>query len=138
MTELDKTLAERGKTHGDWEEQSRVSQTLKTVMRGQPGWSELSDMQKETLEMEAVKISRILVGDPDNADNWFDGAGYFKITFDRLVAKQSESIKPVARTNYCPVCGSGPCLGQPASDGGLSVWAYPVGCIHLLSQKVKT
>lgn len=84
MADAQKILNERGKTHGDWEEQSRVSQTLKAVMRDQPGWCKLNYMQKETLEMEAVKISRILVGDPNNPDNWFDGAGYFKITFDRM------------------------------------------------------
>lgn len=85
MTELDKTLTERGKTHGDWEEQSRLSQALKKTMRNhEDGWNALNPMQRDALDMIAVKISRIVVGDPNNIDSWLDVEGYARITRERI------------------------------------------------------
>lgn len=63
MNELDKTLTERGKTHGDFEMQGAVSQRLKGIMRRAPNYQGLSAPQVEALEMILHKVSRILCGE---------------------------------------------------------------------------
>jgi hypothetical protein len=77
-------LAERGKTHGDYSDHARVTQAIKAVMVAGPNWDKLSDIQKETLEMNAHKVGRVLSGDPDHLDHWDDIAGYAKLVSIRL------------------------------------------------------
>ena len=81
VTEL---LAERRRTHGDFNDHARVTQMLKAVMENEPTWRRLNDCQKEALAMIAHKIGRILAGNPDHRDHWDDIAGYAKITSERL------------------------------------------------------
>lgn len=81
---LAKVLGERGKTHGDWEEQSRLEQKLKEVIRASDNWQDLTSQQKSSLEAVAMKISRILTGEPNNPEHWLDCEGYFRITRERL------------------------------------------------------
>lgn len=83
MTDVDKMLEERGKRYGQYTGQSRISQGLKDVMRAED-WAKLSTDQKESLEMIANKIGRILNGDHNFKDSWDDIAGYAKLVADRL------------------------------------------------------
>ena len=69
-------LAERNKTHGDFGANARISQAIKEKMKATPHWAALNNEMKETLEMIALKISRILSGDPWTKDHWDDIAGY--------------------------------------------------------------
>jgi hypothetical protein len=69
-------ISERAKTHGDWNEVARISQTLKAIYRSSPNWESLSDSQREAMEMKAVKDARILCGNPNEPDHWKDSAGY--------------------------------------------------------------
>lgn len=78
-------VAERGKTHGDWADNAGVAQELKGVIqraawarreRGQP---DLTEKQKESLEMICHKIGRIMAGDASFPDHWDDIGGYAKI-----------------------------------------------------------
>lgn len=82
--QIDKTLAERGERYGDFSVQAMTSQALKHVIQGEPGWARLSGAQREALELIAVKISRILNGDPDYHDSWYDISGYAKLVADTL------------------------------------------------------
>jgi len=77
-------LLEREKTHGDYQTQSATSQTLKNVMHVAPNWSKLSAPQRESLEMIAVKIARILHGDPNEVDHARDIAGYAMLMVNAL------------------------------------------------------
>lgn len=72
-------LAERGKTHGRFEDNARVAQDLKVVFRAQEGWGNLSLVHREALDMFAGKVSRILSGQGGFADHWDDIAGYAKL-----------------------------------------------------------
>jgi hypothetical protein len=56
-------------------------------MREQDGWRRLKSHQKESLDMIAHKISRILNGDPQHRDSWVDIAGYAQITAERIIDK---------------------------------------------------
>lgn len=81
--EIKDLLAERGKTHGDFAVHAGVTQHLKRALHHYE-WAKLSDMQKESLEMIAHKIGRIIAGNPNHKDHWDDIAGYAKLVGDRL------------------------------------------------------
>jgi len=82
--ETSELLAERGKTHGDFGRHAMVTQELKEVMFAMTSYKELSQVQREALEMIQHKIGRILAGNPDHKDHWDDIAGYAKLVSDRL------------------------------------------------------
>jgi hypothetical protein len=78
------TLVQRGNRYGKFTGHAKITQTLKKAMRATDNWEKLSDDQKESLEMVAHKIGRVLNGDPDYDDSWIDIAGYAKLVADRL------------------------------------------------------
>lgn len=84
MTDITNTLEERGNRYGKFTEHARITQQIKQVMFMPAGWERLSLDQKESLEMIAHKIGRIINGDPNYADSWIDIAGYAKLVADRL------------------------------------------------------
>lgn len=84
VVDISKTLAERGNRYGDFGEHARITQSIKRAMTDSPNWSTLSDDKKESLEMLAHKIGRILNGDPNYHDSWHDIIGYTKLVADKL------------------------------------------------------
>lgn len=82
---IDVTLKERGHKYGDsFAVQATVSQNIKRAMAQSPNWDKLTDDKREALSMIAVKISRILNGDPEYLDSWHDITGYAKLIEDSL------------------------------------------------------
>jgi Domain of unknown function (DUF6378) len=79
MAELEELLQERGRTHGSFATNALLSQHMKMLFRSAPGWNGLSDIHKESLEMIALKISRILSGQAQFEDHWDDVAGYARL-----------------------------------------------------------
>jgi hypothetical protein len=69
-------LVERRNTHGAFVDNARLSQAIKTLMHAAPGWPSMTDVQREALEMIALKLSRILSGQASFGDHWLDVAGY--------------------------------------------------------------
>ncbi|MDB4725969.1 DUF6378 domain-containing protein [bacterium] len=84
MSDVSDTLNERGSTYGRYTKTSEISQNIKWAIRNTAGWSGLSSDKKESLEMIAIKMARIVNGDPEYADNWHDIAGYAKLIEDEL------------------------------------------------------
>ena len=84
QSKVEDTLLQRGSVYGSFHDNAVVSQGLKDIMRGMPGWKELADDMRESLDMIVFKISRILTGDPTHADNWHDIAGYAELIRKRL------------------------------------------------------
>ncbi len=82
---IDQTLEERGRNYGEFHEHARITQNIKDAMRDSPNWDKLSPSMKESLEMQAHKIGRILNGDPEYVDSWHHIIGY-----TRLVEKELE------------------------------------------------
>jgi len=78
------TLQERCDKYGSFTSHAQISQELKAVMYNSPNWDELSTDKKEALEMVAHKIARILNGDPEYHDSWYDIIGYTKLIADTL------------------------------------------------------
>ena len=83
-TDIQSTLAERGKRYGKFKDHAKLCQSIKHTMILTDGWQLCDPDQREALEMVAHKIARILNGDPNYADSWIDIAGYCKLVADRL------------------------------------------------------
>lgn len=78
---------ERGKTHGDYSKQAFRCQEIKKVFAQGGNWGDLTVVQIDALEMIAVKISRILEGDPNEPDHWVDIAGYSNLVPKHTIKK---------------------------------------------------
>lgn len=83
MSEIEKTLAERGGRYGDFEDCARVAQKLKSTVWESAG-TKLQPDQMEALDNICSKIARLLNGDPNYRDNWDDIAGYALLVSKRL------------------------------------------------------
>ena len=88
MTEIEKTLAERGQNYGKFEDHARIARSLKAVMRHTRVWTKLAPFQQEALDMIVHKIARILNGNPDYVDSWVDIAGYATLVANILEKPQ--------------------------------------------------
>jgi len=83
--DIQSTLTEREKTHGDFAENALVMQKLKRVCHAAPNWSSnLTDVQMEAIDMICHKLGRILSGDPNHPDHWLDVQGYARCAWERL------------------------------------------------------
>lgn len=97
MSDIDKILAERAKTHGDYTEHANCTQELMRVLQAHRNWNSLADDQKETLHMIAHKMGRVVTGNPDIADHWDDMAGYSKLSADRVRERIGEPTPAYVR-----------------------------------------
>jgi len=80
-------LGERGKTHGDYDQMAAVIQSIKFAMQS-GNWEDLTATQKESLDLTATKIGRIVCGDPNHRDHWDDIIGYATLARDRIPVKK--------------------------------------------------
>lgn len=89
MNDVEKILEERGATHGNYYDMSRLSQRLKSELmnarrvRSEHGLSPIPHTHLESIELILLKISRIVTGDPNFRGHWDDIEGYAA-----LVAKE--------------------------------------------------
>lgn len=93
MSAIDKTLTERGTRYGTFMDNARIAQEMKGVVCQGGSWDKMKADQKEALEVICQKISRIVTGDPNYADNWHDIQGYAKLVEDRLTLIQPTYVK---------------------------------------------
>ena len=77
-------IADREDSHGDYAKQAGMSQALKAIIRRPHKFEYLDDTHRESLDMIAVKISRIINGDQNNPDHWLDIAGYAMLVHNIL------------------------------------------------------
>jgi len=89
MTNINSILEERGSRYGDFGAQAIITQNIKAAMRHSPNWAKLPNDMKEALEMMALKVGRILNGDPMWIDSWVDAIGYAQLVVDRLERGQN-------------------------------------------------
>lgn len=76
-------LAERQTTHGNFEDNAILSQALKETFRAVPGWKSLSPIEREAMDMIALKFSRILSGRSMERQHWEDIVGYAKLVEEK-------------------------------------------------------
>ena len=93
MSDPDETIAARQKTHGDFAYNAFLMQKFKDGFRAEPGWKKLSPVQREVFDMFALKLSRILTGDPTNADHWHDVCGYARLAELALITNPEDRAK---------------------------------------------
>lgn len=86
VDEVDKVLDTRASTYGSFMQSANVAVRIKAVMHNAIAKEDLHLMPDQilALDMIAVKISRILSGNPSHRDSWLDIAGYAKLVADRL------------------------------------------------------
>lgn len=87
VSDIHKTLEERGSRYGEFNTHAELTQKLKRVMTEHPKYSALSDSQREALDMIAHKIGRIINGDCNYDDSWRDIVGYAQLVLDELSCK---------------------------------------------------
>jgi hypothetical protein len=90
MTDAATITAVREKTHGNWVDNAEMIRAIKNVIyagmqqRHARGQDPLTADQMECLDMVAVKIGRILAGDPNEVDHWLDISGYAHLVAKHL------------------------------------------------------
>lgn len=84
MSDTTTMLHARGSVYGRFADNAAAAIELKGVMRAHLLTRPLAADQQEALDLIALKLSRILTGNPDYADNWRDIAGYATLVADRL------------------------------------------------------
>ncbi len=77
-------LTDRGAKYGPFGGHAGLAQRIKDLLRHDNGWVRLSSTQRESMEMIAHKIARIVNGDPTYADSWVDIAGYAQLIVKEL------------------------------------------------------
>jgi hypothetical protein len=85
--EVNDTLKSRGDRYGSFEDNSRICQELILVIKSAPSFDKLDNAHLEAIHMIFHKISRMVCGDPDYADNAHDIAGYAMLLETYLNAK---------------------------------------------------
>lgn len=90
----------RGSVYGPFLHNALVAQHIKAAMRALPDpdneglkWENLPIDVREGLDLIALKISRIVTGDPEYLDNWDDIGGYAKIVADRIRKSRTKKGK---------------------------------------------
>lgn len=92
---IDQILNSREKTHGNFLMKANFIHEIMDNISELYSYQGMEADQKEALHMIIHKISRILYGNANYADNWIDIAGYAKLISDRLQQeeKSNESSK---------------------------------------------
>jgi len=85
---IDETLKDRGEKYGTFKTQAQIAQSLKYVLRAQPGWENLTWDMKEAMDMTMHKYARALNGNPNLHDTWHDIVGYNKLVADNLTTEK--------------------------------------------------
>ena len=75
-------LVERSKTHGSFSQNASVSQAIKAIYHSMGQYPKENPIYCESLDMIAMKLSRILAGQAHFKDHWDDIAGYAKLAAD--------------------------------------------------------
>lgn len=94
---LNEILADREATHGPFKDVADLSQAAKRLFHQGANWKRLTVVQRESLEMIASKIGRILSGDPHEVDHWRDIAGYAELAAQWLNAYTAAECDPTDR-----------------------------------------
>src|SRR5260370_19859458 len=78
-------LTDRHSTHGSFEDNAKISQGLKEWMRNSPGWRNITDVEREAMDMIALKFSRVLSGKSLEKQHWEDICGDGQLPLDLCV-----------------------------------------------------
>lgn len=89
MTDVNKTLDDREKDYGNYEDLSSLLESIMAAYSlGQNYWR-MPAYQRVSLYMDAMKTARILNGDFNKIDSWHDKAGYAQLVVKQLKKEES-------------------------------------------------
>ena len=91
---INDTLDCRARTYGNYEDHARITQNIKAAMADSRNWDDLSAHLKETLEMLAHKVGRILNGEQNYIDSVRDCVGYLKLS--QIIMERTEGATDVS------------------------------------------
>ena len=74
--DVNDTLSTREGQYGQYKNVSQISQDIKKIMRQSPNYYVMPDYARESLDMIANKMARILNGNYYLNDSWHDIGGY--------------------------------------------------------------
>lgn len=83
MISVDEILTQRGDRYGEYINVATTSQEIKRIISLGAATTADEDM-RESLDMIANKIARIVNGDPFYKDSWQDIAGYAQLIVNKL------------------------------------------------------
>ena len=84
------TLKDRARTHGDYRYVSQMSQHLKNTLKSSSFYNDLEFYMVESLEMIQTKEARILAGDARQKEHRRDIAGYAMLVVNELDRAERE------------------------------------------------
>lgn len=77
--EVESTIATRHSMHGDYSTTADIAQGIKACLRDSPKWLHMHKNNRESLDLIATKMARIVSGDEFEPDHWHDIQGYAKL-----------------------------------------------------------
>ena len=77
-----KVLKERGKTHGNFEDNARIAQGLKAVVQAEETWEDLPPTDREAIDQVFSKLARWISAPKYHDDNATDIIGYVTLADD--------------------------------------------------------
>ena len=84
---VQETLADRHKRYGRYGDVAITSQCLQAVMQSAKNWDAMPADMRESLQMMASKMARVLNGDMECVDSWHDLQGYARLIEERLLGR---------------------------------------------------
>jgi hypothetical protein len=84
MISVGEILKQRGDRYGEYINVATTSQEIKRVIANGANVTGGDDDMRESLDMIANKIARIVNGDPYYKDSWQDIAGYAQLIVNKL------------------------------------------------------
>jgi hypothetical protein len=92
LENIQTTLQERARTHGDYRYVSHMAQNLKTTLKSSSFYNDLDYYMIEALEMIATKQGRILAGNALEKEHWRDIAGYAMLVVNEIDRAEREQL----------------------------------------------
>ena len=125
---IQETLTDRNKTHGNFDRNATCAQLLKGAITLQllEQDKHLSPVHREALDMICNKIGRIIAGDPNFEDHWHDIAGYAELA-RKACSSTPKSSPHTAESTLQSDRSSGAYIQQQADRHNDSVPPSPSG-----------
>jgi len=100
MSDINKTLQERGLKYGAFKDFSEISQNLKDIvylnLNLDPKMPEINNVIVEGIDMICHKLARIANGNPYYLDSWRDLSAYAKLVCDELeITERAVDVKTI-------------------------------------------
>lgn len=103
---IEETLKEREKDYGTFSDQAFIAQNIKYAFKNESNWDDFNDVQRESLDMLASKLARVLNGNINHYDSWYDMLGYLQLVVNSLhkptvkfYSKDGDELHPVDSLN---------------------------------------